>query len=192
MNNRPIITLAALVFLAAIPGAARAQEARASDAPVAAPSQNGAPASARQQAKPDSANSSAQPGAKKVWTNDDVNGLKGDSAISTFSPAEAKTSKAAPAKVTPVRKDASWYKAQIAKLEAKIPPLNDQIAQLQAAIDGQPPGDGKKSTRPTRVKGGQFSDELGELQQRRGSIQKQIEGLRDEARRNGVAANALP
>jgi hypothetical protein len=90
------------------------------------------------------------------------------------------------------RGDAQWYHDQIAKLQAKLPPLDAQIAQLQAAIDGAPTGDAKTSTRPQGVKAGDWRLQLADTQKQRDGIAEKIATLQDEARHVGIPPNAIP
>ena len=96
------------------------------------------------------------------------------------------------ARKLPPRREAQWYHDQIAKLQAKLPPLDAQIAQLQAAINGEPTGDAKSSTRPKGVKSGDWREELADARQKRDAIAGKIAALQDEARHVGIPANALP
>ncbi|HXQ26504.1 MAG TPA: hypothetical protein VN822_08880 [Candidatus Acidoferrales bacterium] len=179
MSHRPLVLLAAFCLVTSVAPAARAQS-------------DSAPQSA-QPSSPATQAASTPPATKKVWTNDDVTGLRSESTISTVG-----DSNAGPAK--PVEKpaaagknrDPKWYQDQIAKLRAQIPPLDSQIVELQAAIDGKPTGNGKESARPRGVKADDWSVEMTELQKKRDGIVARISGLEDEARHNGVAANALP
>jgi uncharacterized protein YukE len=117
--------------------------------------------------------------------------LRDGPAISTFT-----EPKAVPAKISakPASKgrDAKWYQTQITKLQAQIPPLDSQIAQLQAAIEGTPTGNAKESTRPYGVKQDQWPAELHRLQKKHADIEAHISAIEDEARHNGVPPNALP
>lgn len=185
MNRWALPFAAAIVFAAASASAARAQCA-------APPAVNPAPAPAA--AQDSAANpSTAQPAPKKVWTNEDMNGLDPHAGVSTVGNAPADSSK--PGQKRPVNaknRDAKWYRDQIAKLQAKLPPLDAQIAELQAAIDGKPTGDAIKSTRPRGVKADSWANELADLQKKRDDTVAQIAALQDEARHQGVAANTLP
>jgi hypothetical protein len=176
--NRPISLISAIIIVVSAAGsatAARAQDAQsAQPAPTAAP---GAP----------------QTAPKKVWTNDELTGLDphdGVSTVGTDSPSSSKhaVSGKGPAKIH----DARWYQTQISKLQAKIPPLNSQIADLQSAIDGKPTGDGRESTRPRGVKADSWSAELVDLQKKRDDTLAQIGALEDQARHDHVASNTLP
>ena len=132
---------------------------------------------------------------KKVWTNDDVSATHAQPDASqpenrgTSQPGAKPHSKSA---ASPKYKDAKWYQDQIARLQAKVSPLNEQIAQLQAAIHGDPTGDAKTSTRPRGVKADSWESELAQVQKQRDDIVEKIAALQDEARHNGVAPNALP
>lgn len=127
--------------------------------------------------------------AKKVWTNEDMGAVHKDPAISTFSsklnkPADSK----APA-AKPNTKSAGQYQTQIANLQAKLPPLDQQIAELQAGLNG----DTVNSTRHYNgVKLDDWRDQLARLQKQRDGIAGQISALQDEARHNGVPDNQIP
>ena len=131
---------------------------------------------------------------KKVWTNDEISAEDPRPGISTVgkeadnAPGHGVTQRTVSAR----GRNAKWYQDQIAVLQTKIPALDSEIAELQAAIDGKTTGDGKKSARPYGVRMGEWSKELAELQKRREAILSQISALRDQARHNGVAANAIP
>jgi hypothetical protein len=183
MKHRILASLGALILCAAFAIPSRAQSSSAGSSGTA-----GASAESSSQA---SSTAPAQPTAKKVWTNDDVSGLQDTPAISTFTEPNAKPAKTG-AKPASKGRDAKWYQDQIAKLQAQIPPLDTQIADLQAAIEGKPTGDSKESTRPYGVKADQWPVELDQLQRKRGDIESHISALEDEARHNGVAPNALP
>jgi hypothetical protein len=66
------------------------------------------------------------------------------------------------------------------------------MTALQAAIDGKPTGDARKSTRPYSVRVDDWSAERDELGKKRDEIVSKISDLQDEARRSGVPANELP
>lgn len=129
---------------------------------------------------------------KKVWTNDDVPGLRAGPSISTSVVASPKPAQPVAQKPGLKGRDAKWYRDQIAKLQVQLPPLDGQIAELQSALDGKPTGDAKSSQRPRGVKQDDWSLELAELQVKRDAILAKINALQDEARRNGVPDNALP
>lgn len=191
MSHR--IALCAALFLLMGVAATQAQEAQptapSSSASQASPTSSSQ--SADQQASaPSAANSSAQPAMKKVWTNDDVTGLRSTSAISTVGASGAKSAKSGAG--TAAAGNANWYANQITGLQAKLPPIDAKIAELQDALAGKPTGDGKTSSRPSGIKIDSWSDELMRLQQKRDAVQQQIDALREQARRHGVPNSALP
>ncbi len=86
-------------------------------------------------------------------------------------------------------KDPKQYQTQITRLQEKLPPLDEQISQLQAALNGN-------TVNSTRHVGGakidDWHDELVRLQKQREDIAAKISALQDEARRNGVPPNQIP
>ena len=157
-----------------------AQTVQAAQTSSASTSQSSQPAPAQQ----------TQPAAKKVWTNEDVGDLRDHSAISTFAGTNATT--ASPTrKLVPAASanDAKRYQNQILELQAKIPPLDDKIHQLQDALDG-------KTVNSVRTYGGvradDWRDQLSRLQKKRNDISAKIAALEDEARHKGVPPNSLP
>ena len=138
--------------------------------------------------------SQAQPATpRKVWTNDNVTELRDNSEISTIGGATASPGEADGKNVAGSRAhNAQWYRDQIVKLEAKLPPLDSEIEQLREAIGGEAMGDGKTSSRPRAVKGDDWAREEAVLQKTRDGIAAHIDALRDQARHSGVALNTLP
>jgi hypothetical protein len=128
----------------------------------------------------------------KVWTNDNI-GSAGDGLTpSPAAPGNKPVNASRPKPVSMRGRNAKWYGDQIAALEARIPPIDAQIVELQSALDGKATGDGKTSQRPRYAKIDQWPAELKELQGRRQTIVEKIDGLRDEARHNGISTNTLP
>jgi hypothetical protein len=179
-----ILARLALLILATSP--VLSCDAQANSSQSSLPPQTNAQSSA--QAGP----ATASGGAKKVWTNEDVQGLREDSVISTFTEPNKRRAQGTGKSLPSRGKDSKWYRDQISRLQSQIPPLDSQIAELQSAIDGKPTGDAKNSTRPYGVKLDSWSAELQQLQSKRTGILDKIGALEDEARHNGVAGNALP
>jgi uncharacterized protein YukE len=191
MNRRTLLFVAGLAVAAAlsVPGIARAQGSAAGQtapagdaaAPAAAPSNPSATANAN------GASPTTAP-AKKVWTNEDMGEVHKNSVISTFSASSSKPGNAKAAGNAKVG-NAKQYQDQITKLEAKLPPLDDQIAELQATLNGTT----VNSTRHySGTKIDDWHQELLQLQKQRDDISAKIGALQDEARRNGVPANQIP
>jgi hypothetical protein len=181
MSHRPLTFLAVALLAAGAPAVACAQNSSTAAA---------TPAASQPAATVATSPTPAPPAGKKVWTNDDVGDLRSDSVISTVGSSNPKSS-IKPATASK-NNDAKSYQAQIARLEAQIPPLDSQIAELQDAIDGKPTGDAKTSQRPRGVKADDWSVEKQDLETKRDGIVEQINALRDQARHRGVPANALP
>ena len=150
-----------------------------------------APAQDGSSAPPATPTSSEKP-AKRVWTNDDLTGPRESAAVSTPLDPNTKPANTGQKPAAPKNRNAQWYHDQIAKLQAQVPPLDGQIAELQAAIKGKPTGDAKTSQRPRGVKADDWSVELAQLQAKRDDVLSKISALQDEARHNGIPDSALP
>jgi hypothetical protein len=130
---------------------------------------------------------SEQTAPKKVWTNDDG---RFHSRPSPSADASTKTAGAA-SKPKPNNngKNAGSYRAQITKLQGQVPPLDDKIAQLQAALNGQ-------TTNAPRTYGWSkpedWHDALARYQKQRDDIQAKISALEDKARHSGVPESEIP
>jgi hypothetical protein len=177
-----------------------AAAAQGQSAPAAPPaqagsgSQAGAPApdaQAAQNAAPTGTETASTAAPKKVWTNEDVGDLRGRSPISTVGPSHAKPqkpvaqSKQAVASPDTIRS----YHDRIAALQAKLPPIDSQISDLQGALNGQT----MNSTRhATGAKIDDWHDELTRLQQQKSDLQDKIAAMQDEARHKGVPENQIP
>jgi hypothetical protein len=198
MNRRTVLYVAALalattVFAPAGPAGAQGSSAGLagdSNAPVPA-----TPAGAATSANSNATSSttamtpSATASPKKVWTDEDMKDVHKNSAISTFSATNNKPANGKPAGTAKGNKDAKQYQDQILKLREKLPPLDEQITQLQAALNGD-------TVNSTRHVGGakidDWHDELVRAQKQRDDIVAKISALQDEARRNGVPPNQIP
>jgi hypothetical protein len=129
------------------------------------------------------------PATKKVWTNEDMGAVHRDPAISTFSSKPNKPANSKPVAAKPNSKSPGQYQAQILSLQAKLPPLDQQISELQAGLHG----DTVNSTRHySGVKLDDWRDQLARLQKQRDGVAAQISALQDEARHNGVPDNQIP
>lgn len=128
---------------------------------------------------------------KKVWTNDDLKGSPNDAGVSNSVAQRPSSSGSREKTALPRGRAAKWYSDQIARLQARIPPLDAQIAELQSGLDGKALGDGKSSQRPRFVKQDDWSNELRQLQTQRAGILNRINEMEDEARHNGIPDSAL-
>ena len=186
MHRRFLFVFACLLFTNAA--------TRAQSLPSAQPAPARASADTPAQNSPSDQSSSE----KKVWTNED---LSGSSSAASTVPNRPRPTLRAVRRTAPATRNANanpnanakWYYNQIAMLQAKLPPLDAQIASLQSAIDGKAAGDAKTSTRPFYgVRADDWSRELAELQQKRAGTLAQIGALEDQARHAGVPSSALP
>jgi hypothetical protein len=192
MNRRTLLFVTALVLATTVfvPGLARAQ---GSSAGQTAPAGEAAtPANSSATASTTSATTttpSATAPSKKVWTNEDMGAVHKNSVISTFSGTNGKPGNSKPAGSAKGKKDAKQYQNEIIRLQEKLPPLDEQITQLQAALNGD-------TVNSTRHVGGtkidDWRDELVRAQKQREDITTKISALQDEARRNGVPENQIP
>jgi hypothetical protein len=194
MNSRTFCRVVFAVFLStifSIGGAFAQEQSNAPAQPVPAASQTTSPnPSAALNTSGVPANGTQQTPAKRVWTDEDMGDLHRDSVISTFSGTSTKPAKPSgkPA-VGAKNKDAKRYQDQIAALRAKLPPIDDKIAQLQGVLNGD-------TVQSTRTYGGNKIDdwhvELVNLQKQREDIETKVSALQDEARHNGVSDNQIP
>jgi hypothetical protein len=193
MNRRTLLFVAVLALTMAVLAPDRARAQGSSDGQTARAGNAAAPATPAQAdtataANANAATSTAAP-AKKVWTNEDMGDVHKNSAISSFSAMSNKPANAKPAATAKGNKDAKNYQTQITRLQEKLPPLDEQISQLQAALNGD-------TVNSTRHVGGakidDWRDELVRAQKQREDIVAKISALQDEARRNGVPANQIP
>ena len=123
MNRRALHFFARVVFVIAAVAFAAATSFAQNDAPPPAQSPT-------QSSSPDPAPPAP---AKKVWTNEDMHSAATSPPDSNVKPAGTVNKPKPNAK----GKDAGWYRTQISKLQAQIPPLDEKISQLQAALNGQ-------------------------------------------------------
>jgi hypothetical protein len=193
MNRRTLLFVAALALATTVfvPGLARAQATSAGQTAPAgdatAPAQTNSTTSANTTTSATAATPSATAPAKKVWTNEDMGAVHKSSVISTFTATNNKPANGKPAGTA--KGNAKQYQDQILKLQAKLPPVDEQISELQATLNG----DTVNSTR--HVSGTKIDDwheELLQLQKQREDIATKISALQDEARRNGVPENQIP
>src|SRR5579863_8864578 len=186
MNPRKLLVVAALALATSVfvPGPARAQGSSAGPAVPAGDA--AAPARGNSSASADSATTTTPPAtapAKKVWTNEDMGDVHKNSAISTFSVTNGRPGSAKPTGTAKGNKDAKQEQDQITRLQEKLPPLDEQISELQATLSGAT----VNSTRHySGTKIDDWHEELVHLQKQREDIATKISALQDEARRNGV------
>jgi hypothetical protein len=194
MNRRTLIfvPILALTMVVLAPDLARAQgSANGQTAPAENATAPTTPAQADSagNANATSSTTTATAPAKKVWTNEDMSDVHRNDVISTFSNKSNKPANNKPAGNANGNAAAKNYQTQITRLQEKLPPLDEQISQLQAALNGD-------TVNSVRHVGGakidDWRDELARLQKQREDIVAKISALQDEARRKGVPANQIP
>src|ERR1700693_1603306 len=84
-----------------------------------------------------SSDAGSQTPEKKVWTNDDFSSHPRRDASSSPNSNSKPANTANKPKPNHRSKKAAWYHGKISKLQGQIPPLDEKIAQLQAALNGQ-------------------------------------------------------
>ena len=195
MNRRTLlfVTALALATTVLVPGLARAQGSSADQtAPAgdaAAPAQTNSTTTVNATTSTTATTPSATAPAKRVWTNEDMGDVRKNSVISTFSGTNGKAGSAKPSGSAKGNKDARQYQDQILKLQAKLPPLDAQISELQATLNGDTVNSGRHYS-GTKID--DWHEELVHLQKERDDITTRISALQDEARRNGVPPNQIP
>ncbi|MGD0427448.1 MAG: hypothetical protein ABSC10_12060 [Candidatus Acidiferrales bacterium] len=194
MNRRMLLFVPILALTMAVlaPDLARAQgssEGQTAPAGNAAAAATPAQADTATTANATTSTTATTAPAKKVWTNEDMSDVHRNDVISTFSNKSNKPANNKPAGNANGNAAAKNYQTQITRLQEKLPPLDEQISQLQAALNGD-------TVNSVRHVGGakidDWRDELARLQKQREDIVAKISALQDEARSKGVPANQIP
>jgi len=186
--TRLVLFAAACAFFSA----AAAPCAPAQSAAPAVPGQSAAP-SAAPQAQDPAAATPAPADQKKVWTNEDMGALREDPSISSYNSRNKQGGqRPAPRQGNPGGHTANWYRAQIEKLQAQIPPIDAKIAELQKGINGGSVNDPNTSSRPIPVHAGSWQQQVDDLQAKKQNILGRIAGLEDQARHDGIPPNDIP
>ncbi len=177
--NRALRFFAATIFTTSLVSFTAASARAQNDSAV--PAQDSGTAS--------SSDAGAQPPEKKVWTNDDFNSHPRRDSSSSPNSNSKPANTANKSKPNNGGKNAAWYRGQISKLQGQIPPLDEKIAQLQAALNGQL----VNTPRPYGwSKPDDWHTQLAQYQKQREDIQTKISALEDEARHSGVPENEIP
>lgn len=126
--------------------------------------------------------------AKKVWTNDDLDRLRG-AAVSGTSPAvETPTEEKSAEKEKPLaeEKDPKTYRKKLVPLRAQLEQLDAQVKQMRDQLTNPTQASNAVDLRHTSAT---MRPEvaLNELEQKRQQLQQKISDLEDEALRNGIA-----
>jgi cell division protein FtsB len=134
--------------------------------------------------------------AKKVWTNDDLDLLRGapsGAAVSGAPPAVETAAEEKPAeKEKPLasEKDPKTYREKLVPMRAQLAQLDAQIKQMRDQLTNPNQAGNAVDLRHTSVTM-RPEAALKELEQKRQQLRQQISDLEDEARRNGIASGDI-
>ena len=124
----------------------------------------------------------------KVWTNDDINGLRTNGSVSVVgNNAGAKKTSVSSQSIS-YEKNPAWYREQLAPLQTEVEKLDIQIAKLKEFIKGGNVGEAQPFNYHLP---GNPQDQLNQLEKKRQADAAKIDDLLDRARHNGVEASAL-
>jgi hypothetical protein len=185
MSLRTLVVLVSIFVLTASVASAQSPSAQAAtNTPPSAQPSTTAPATAENPAP-----AVAPQPEKKVWTNENLPSPATNPGISTFNSPNTKPAASAHTPQPSRNRDARSYHDQIARLQDQIPPLDKQITNLEAGINGTPVNETRRYG-GTRID--DWHDELARLKQKRQGILDKISALQDEARHHGIDPNQLP
>lgn len=108
--------------------------------------------------------------------------------LSTFEKSGGKFTASKGKSASNSRKDARWYRDQIAKLEGKLPAIDEQIENYRAALKGE---EVKSAGGNGYLRRADWQAEMENLEKKRADISKQISDLEDRARHNGIQPGDL-
>jgi hypothetical protein len=163
------------VLLAIAPCGAHGQSQSQTQAPVSQPAPAQTPAATG--GKP-----------AKVWTNDDINGLRTTGSVSVVGNDAGEKKTGASSQSTSYEKEPAWYRKQLAPLQADVEKLDIQIAKLQEFIKGGNVGEAQPFNYHLP---GNPQDQLNQLEKKRQLDAAKIGDLMDRARHNGIEPGAL-
>lgn len=128
--------------------------------------------------------------AKKVWTNDDLDALRGGprtASTAAAAPAEAPAAAGGAAtRESPREKMAKELREKLAPLRVQLDAIDAQIKQTRDGLNNPFKGSNAVGlANPSAIM--RPADLLQQLQQKRQDIQQKISDLEDEARRNGIS-----
>jgi regulator of replication initiation timing len=128
---------------------------------------------------------------KKVWTNDDLETLRGTTGpaggVQVTGPAAVPEEKpAGKEQPLPASKDPKKYLEKLGPLRAQLAQLDAQIKQMRNQLANPIQGSNAVDLRHTSVT---MRPEVAikELEDKRRQVQQKIDDLEDEARRNGIS-----
>jgi hypothetical protein len=124
----------------------------------------------------------------RVWTNDDVDALRKNNAISVVGDNKGANNSSTSSKPNSYEKDPAWYRKQLVPLRADIEKLDAQIAKTKAFISGENVGDPPHY--PLGLPGNP-RDQIVQMEKKRQEDTKKIDDLLDRARHNEIPPGEL-
>jgi hypothetical protein len=133
----------------------------------------------------------------KVWTNEDLEALRGRPAVSVigssapsgYAASSYPSEEGSAAAPYDQSKDPRWYLERLKPLRDQLDQIDARTKELQNLLANPSTGAGL-NLNDRRVSLSP-QNELNELQKRRAKVQQQIDEVEDEARRNGIEPGAL-
>jgi hypothetical protein len=199
--NRSLISTAVLALAASLSCAAQSPDSASSSqsAPAKpAPAAPAAPSTQTPDAKAATSDKDASKGKKKpkkVWTNDEVSSINGNiSVVGRAAPASSATATAKPGDNSP---SGDAREKQIARYRDQIRPLRQQLEITEKQLSDVRNFKGENSSSSGGINMSQnysmtpVEDQVKQLEAKRKDLQKQIDAIEDEARKNGVEPGEL-
>jgi hypothetical protein len=169
------------------------------------------PQSSDQTSAQNGASTAATAKQKKVWTNDDLNGMQGGisvvgtpqqkparttSSISSLQPASA--AKAGPKKDTDAKSETgidpkilAQLRQQLQKLQTSIDVSDKEIEQLKGASRGDSKNLGGLNANTWSYSTASMADQIKSLEAKRSELQAAMDNLLDAARESGIEPGQL-
>jgi hypothetical protein len=193
--NRSLISTAVLALAASISCAAQSPDSASSSQSAPAKPAPAAQTPDAKAATSDKDASKDKKKPKKVWTNDEVSSIKGNvSVVGSAAPASSATPTAKPGDNSP---SGDAPEKQIARYRDQIRPLRQQLEITEKQLSDVRNFKGENSSSSGGINMSQnysmtpVEDQVKQLEAKRKDLQKQIDAIEDEARKNGVEPGEL-
>jgi outer membrane murein-binding lipoprotein Lpp len=175
----PILVVAGILLLGGI-GPALAQETSSNHQSAAqAPAQLPAPAPAD---KKDSAAPAPAPKPKKVWTNDDLNELRGDEPVSVVGAQTKNTGRSYSPPPGQTDFAVKMLRQQIDQVQSQIDAVDKQISEIRRSLNGKG-SDSERKYDPWGGVPGDLNAQVDQLRARRSSLVKQQDSIEEQLRK---------
>jgi uncharacterized protein YukE len=183
--------LAGFLFAVALLTCAAKSSPSSQDAATAS-SQGQNPASAAPQTPPQ--DSTIKPGSKKtkkVWTNDNLSDASGPISVVGDAPTAAKPQSKTLDNKPADPKLVANLRQQLGKLQAQLAQLDKQLADLKDFSKGESRSSGGLHQDTWQYNSSSVDEQLRNLQTKKNQIQAAIDGVFDDARRQGIEPGQL-